>query len=396
MTGNVGGVGPGDPDEGQGRSTAVFASSGDQGRKRWVFAVGVIGLAVALVAVATVAPPATARKAGVAVPAPDAVIAKVGPRDAARREAEARAAAGDLAAAVVIARDEIAASRRTGDPRHLGRAQAALDRWWDDPAPPDEVLLLRATVRQALHDFPGARADLDALIARRPDDAQARLTRAVVAGVVGDRTAARADCAAAGARAGELVGAACRAPLASARGEGRAAYERLEALLAAERHFRAALAAAPDDLYTLAALADLLLDTDRAAEVVTLLADRTADNLVLRHVIALGRTGSPGFAAAADALRARIAASVARGDTLHLRERARFYLEVERAPAAAVEAATANWRIQREAADARVLLEAAAAARDRQAAAPVIAWLDAERIDDAVLAKARRAVEALP
>ncbi len=412
----------GDPAEGVPRSTAVFGSSIDErGRKRWVFGLGAIGLAVALTAVATLAPPGRAVPATGSVPPPDRVIVTVAPADPARREAAQRAAAGDLAAAVAVARADIGLARKTADPRYLGHAQAALAPWWTAAAPPDEVLILRATIRQSLHDFAGARADLDALVARRPDDGQALLTRAVVAGVVGDRAAAARDCAEVTRVLGELYGAACAAPLVAARGGGDAGRVRLTRAIAAARssaaaawaqtalaeldrqlgddaaaelHFRTALAANPDDVYTLAALADLLLDAGRAAEVVTLLGDRAADNLALRRAIALARTGSPAAAAAATELRDRIAVSIARGDTLHLRERARFYLEVEHDADAAVAAARANWDLQREPADARVLLEAAAAARDRAAAAPVIAWLDAESIDDAILGRARRAVEA--
>lgn len=392
----------------------------ERGRKRWVFGVGAVGLAVALTAAATLAPAAHAVRAPATIPPPDRVIALVQPADPARRAAEERAARGDLAAALAVARADVDLARRTADPRYLGHAQAALARWWAEPAPPPAVLILRATIRQSLHDFAGARADLDALLARDPDDAQALLTRAVVAGVVGDRATAARDCAAVTRVLGELYGAACSAPLAAAHGGGPAAFTRLARAIeaargsagaawaqtalaelarangddaAAELAFRTALAADPGDVYTQAALADLLLDAGRPAEVVTLLAEASADNLTLRRAIALAATGAPEAGPAIAAIRARVAAAIERGDALHLRERARFYLELEHDPAAALTAARANWDIQREPADARVLLEAAAAAGDRAAAAPVIAWLDAEAIDDAVLARARRALE---
>src|SRR6478735_6973077 len=51
----------------------------------------------------------------------------------------------DLAVASRLARMLIAAARSGGDPRFLGRAEAALRPWWDDPVPPAEALLLRAT-----------------------------------------------------------------------------------------------------------------------------------------------------------------------------------------------------------------------------------------------------------
>ena len=64
-----------------------------------------------------------------------------------------------------------------------------------------------------------------------------------------------------------------------------------------------------------------------------------------------------------------------RGDTVHQREEARFALAAERDPARALRLAQQNWRVQREAADARILLEAAAAADAPGAAAPALAWL---------------------
>ena len=99
-----------------------------------------------------------------------------------------RAAPQDLRVATLYARRAVDASRATGDPRYLGQAQAALQPWWSADDPPSPALLLRATIKQSLHDFDGALADLDRLLARAPDDAQARLTRATVRSVVGPPT----------------------------------------------------------------------------------------------------------------------------------------------------------------------------------------------------------------
>src|SRR2546430_981298 len=88
---------------------------------------------------------------------------------------------------------------------HRGRRKLA--------EPPPDVLLLRATIEQAIHQFREARTDLDRLIQRRPDDAQAQLTRAVVATITADYAAARDSCRATAALAGPLVVATCEAPL---------------------------------------------------------------------------------------------------------------------------------------------------------------------------------------
>jgi hypothetical protein len=317
----------------------------------------------------------------------------------------------DLAAASRLARMLIAAARSGGDPRFLGRAEAALRPWWDDPAPPAEALLLRATIRQSRHEFVPALADLDRLVAETPDDPQAWLTRAVVLGVRGSYAEGLASCARLEALASPLVVAACRAPLlgvtgrarpaaAALAGELRAARSGVEAawaetLLAdlavwsgdpgdAEARLRRLLTRAPDDGAARAALADLYLDEGRAAEAAALAEGRDQDDgLLLRRALA----EAPGAArdrypmptptppSAAREMAARFEAAHLRGDTVHQREEARFALAVERDPARALRLAQQNWLVQREPADARILLEAAVAADAPGAAAPALTWL---------------------
>ncbi len=140
---------------------------------------------------------------------------------------------------------------------------------------------------------------------------------------------------------------------------------------AAERHFRAALAADPRDLYTLGAYSDWLLDHGRAAEVIPLVRNEPrVDALLLRLALAQQALRSAGRRRRRIAtLRARFAASRARGDTVHRREEARFALELDGDPQAALRLAQDNWNVQREPADLRVLAEAAAAAERRGGAA---------------------------
>ncbi|MDX1402820.1 MAG: hypothetical protein R3245_12925, partial [Kiloniellales bacterium] len=75
-------------------------------------------------------------------------------------------------------------------------------------------------------------------------------------------------------------------------------------------------------------------------------------------------------------LQSRFDASKRRGESLHLREEARFTLYILKDATKALEMALANWEMQREPADARILLEAALQAQQQSAAAPVLAWLD--------------------
>jgi tetratricopeptide (TPR) repeat protein len=387
-------------------------------RKLAVLALGAVGLAVALTAAAFLAPDRAATAAPSYVPAdPARVVATVPPRDPSEVAArQALAASPDrVELAVDLARTDIERYRRLSDPRYLGRAQATLGRWWKLAEPPPDVLLLRATIEQAIHQFPEARADLDRLIRRRPDDAQAQLTRAVVATITADYPAARDSCRAVAPAAGPIVAATCEAPLDAIAGEADEAYARLARLVAAARsgdtgvrgwaltelaelaymrgdtdaaagHLAGALALDPDDAYARNLLADILIATGRAADASRLLAGRDqVDSHLVRRAIAEHDVHGPDAARLIAAMRERIAAAAERGDRIHLREEARFALAVDLDAARAVRIARDNWTVQKELADARLLAEAAVAAGDRDAAQPVITWARTTGVRDATL-----------
>lgn len=317
--------------------------------------------------------------------------------------------------AVTVARRYIQAARSEADPRYHGYAHAALAPWWDLAKPPVDVLLLRAVVRQSRHDFDGALADLDRVLAARPRHQQAWLTRAFVLQVQGRHDAAMTSCQRLGPSVDRLVIATCIGRVESLSGKAEAGYERLRRALdaspdaedrlrvwaltvlaeiaarrgapaAAEAHFRDALALGLRDPYLLGAYADVLLDQGRADEVVALLKDETrVDALLLRLTIAAQRLGRADAADHAAALRARFAASRKRNDARHLREDARFTLEVLGAPRRALGLAKANWRTQREPADARLVLAAAVAADAAGEARKILDWLARTGLQDAAL-----------
>jgi hypothetical protein len=85
-------------------------------------------------------------------------------------------------------------------------------------------------------------------------------------------------------------------------------------------------------------------------------------------------------------LEERFATARAVGNSVHRREEARFELSVRGDPAAALVLAEENWRVQKEPADARLLLEAALAAGDPRAARPVVDHLRTTGLADARLA----------
>lgn len=314
----------------------------------------------------------------------------------------------NLDLALTLARRYIEQARAESDPRYLGYAEAALKPWWDLGAPPVNVLVLRATLKQSVHNFGGALDDLALGLQRDPRNAQAWLTRATVLQVQGKYEEALASCDRLRAIAPFGIHIVCAANVASLKGRAKQSYdallrlspvpesqrswvetslaeiaERLSLRDRAEHHFRAALNAQTADAYLKAAYADFLLDRKRHEEIVALLKDDTrADGLLLRLSLAEEALDSPAAEPHIAALASRFDASRMRGDRVHLREEARFTLHLLHKPKDALKLAQDNWQVQREPADARILLEAALAAGNREAAEPVLQWLKEKRLED--------------
>jgi len=320
----------------------------------------------------------------------------------------------DLALAVQLATRYLKLAREESDPRYLGYAQAALHPWWELQAPPPEVLLLRATLRQNRHEFDAALADLSRVFRQQPHNGQAWLTAAVIHQVRGDYAAAMKHCLPLLNLADSLTSMVCVSNVASLNGRAQEAYaallralrdapetsdnleERLWVLTllgeiaartgdvrVAGQHFREALALGPNDAYLLGTYADFLLDQDQAERARNLLRDHTrADGLLLRLALAEQRLAAPRLAEHIESLQARFAASRMRGDSLHQGEEARFTLHLLGQPDAALHLAQANWAVQREPRDARILLEAALAAGKREAVRPVLDFLAQSRLQD--------------
>ena len=322
-----------------------------------------------------------------------------------------------LSIALKLARRYVDMGRASGDPRYAGYAEAVLAPWFALASPPVDVLVMRATLRQRMHKFDAALADLDRVLQQNPFQAQARLTKATILQVQGNFAAAGEQCAELQALTQELIWAHCLANVQAATGTLRDSYTALNAVLerspnvpadlrvwvattlaematrlgiiaAADAHFRAALALDPADQYLLAAYSDFLLDNQRPAEVLALLQGKTRiDPLLLRYALALKAAHSPEAQRQIDALTTRFDASRLRGDRVHLREEARFVLQLQGDAKLALRLAQENWAIQKEPADARILLEAAIAAQDTNAAAELRAWLARSKFEDVTLAK---------
>ncbi|HEX6721388.1 MAG TPA: hypothetical protein VF107_07445, partial [Burkholderiaceae bacterium] len=284
--------------------------------------------------------------------------------DAAARElaalrAQWRREPGNADAAVALALAYIDRAAADGDPRYVGYAQSALQRWWGMPEPPAAVRTVRAIVLQHDHRFDAALADLAAAAQVNPDDPLVWSWSTAIHLVRGDLDAARASCQRLAALTPDLVGAACRAQIDALTGFAAQASTALRAALraddgsdpalrlwtltrlaeteeragnaaAAESAYREALALQRPDVYLRAAYADFLLDQGRAGDVLTLLQDqRRSDVLLLRLAIAAKATGDARRDAFARELAARFDAARARGDTSHEKEESRFALAVQ-------------------------------------------------------------------
>ena len=331
----------------------------------------------------------------------------------------------DVAQAVAVAGGYIEFGQIQTDPRYYGYAQAALAPWWGLSNPPPEVLLLRAAIRQSRHEFAPALQDLSRLLEKAPRDPQARLMQAVILIVRGDYGAAWQACEALARLRRAFLAFSCMGSVASLSGQAEGGYGllvlakeqshgaapaeqvRLETLLGktaermgdrqrAEAHFQEGRRLGPHDAYLLGAYADFLLDQGRAGDAVTLLRDETrVDGLLLRLTLAERAIGASGRDAHIEELRARFAASRQRGDSLHQGEEARFVLHLTGRPQAALTLAQANWAVQREPGDARILLEAALTAGDAAAARPALDWMAETGIEDVTLRQlARRLADA--
>jgi hypothetical protein len=333
--------------------------------------------------------------------------------------ADAGSSADDAAA---LAKALIEESRRSGgDPRLLGQAQAALGPWWNEPTPPSNIRLLRATLKQSLHDFDGALVDLDVL-ATNPIDVQAQLTRATVLQVLARYDEAEACCMRLRGQVDDVVSGTCLGPLLGIRGKAEAAASGLiqvltktpresplrswglsvlaELLLWAGKQkeatvvLREVLTLDVTDAYSRGLLSETLVEQGLPNEAVTLFDGRTLNDAELLHlVLALRAAKAPAFEARREELAERVEASRRRGDVVHRREESRYALALEGDVPRALALAVANYQVQKEPADARVLLEAAAAAKDVTAAKPALDWLKATGFEDPTVRALAKSLE---
>ncbi len=313
--------------------------------------------------------------------------------------------------AVKLAKRYIELGKAEADPRYYGYAQGILKSWWDLSEAPSEVLLLRALILQNRHDFDSALHDLATLLHQEPTNAQAWLTQAVILQVRARYDDAQRSCFPLMELDTTLAASTCLASIGSLTGHAAKSYDFLRDALKeaqaisndqklwsltvlaeitsrmgrneeANHFFTEALKVRQQDAHLLNTYADFLLDQKRPTEVIAMLSDKTRiDSLLLRVALAKQQLGHNDLPDIIAQLKARFAASRLRGENLHQGEEARFTLYLLNQPQQALQLAQANWVLQREPKDARILLEAAIAANNPAAAQPVIELLKATGLE---------------
>ena len=332
----------------------------------------------------------------------------------------------DAGLAVALARRYFEQVVAEGDPRYIGHAQSVLAPWWGLADPPAAVRVMRAMLNQFNHQFDSAVADLTAVVSLEPSHAEAWSWLAAIAMVQARYADARSACIGMAPEVSALIATACLASVDSVSGRAAAASVAMTAALrqasdaspaerlwvltrlaenderrgdfaAAELAFKQAFKLGLSDSYLQAAYADFLLDRGRASEVLVLLKDgQRSDLLLLRLALAAKALKAPSLAAWTQDLNARFDAARLRGDSAHQKEEARFALAILGQADRALELAKSNYAVQREPADARVLLEAALAARQPKAAEPVLQWLAANGTESLALRGLARQVQDKP
>ena len=267
----------------------------------------------------------------------------------------------DVALALAVAKRYLDQAHSSGDPRYVGMALAALRPWPDPSSAPPDVLLMRATLQQYLHEFDASVASLRSLLARPGSErnAQAWLTLATVLRVQGKYVESDTACREVGGSGAQVYAAACRAENQALRGDIVTARRGFESMLAdpalppstrgwlwtslaeleerdgrtaaADVAYRGVLRLGPDS-YAALAYADFLIRQKRPAEALRVLKDEVrTDTVLLRLSIAGTMAKAPGSERDAAEMRDRIALANERPETriFHGREQAMFALSVE-------------------------------------------------------------------
>jgi len=302
----------------------------------------------------------------------------------------------DAALALFAANQYLGQAHTSGDPRFAGMA---IESWSNDPAAPDAILAMRASIQQYLHEFDAAALTLQRLLSRPERDPrpQAWLMLATIRRVQGRYSDSDAACAHVSHSGAPVYASACLAENAGLRGDDRRARATFQQLIAQSRQnaalqawlttslaeleqraghpreagaaFARALQLDPDP-YTSLDYADLLIEQQRPKLALQLLRGHPRTDAVLLRLAIAGKQANASTAAAdAAEMRERIGLANQRPETriFHGREQAMFALAVDRDATRALQLAQRDVTQQREPLDLLVLAQAARASGNASA-----------------------------
>lgn len=345
------------------------------------------------------------------IPADQAILlpGSLGQARAERRELRLalqnwRANPQDVAQASVAARLAFIAAIYDGDPRWLGNAKGILQPWWTANTLAAEPLYVRALIRQGLHDFDGALADLTAAIAKDDSRPEYRAWRFAIYMVKADMTKARKECDGLGDRFGSAEKVSCEAILLYRGGRPRQAIERLDALVTHPDyqgqfarewlafHRGEARRVAGDARGATAIWSAYLKGSEQPHSIRLALIEllnrqqdfRSAwrlndkvprsDALLVQAIISAQALKHPQENVLRDEFALRVSQQRARGDFVNERPIIVYWTEVMGSGQEALDMAQESWRTQREPADAALFARAALLSKKPQEAAHLLQW----------------------
>jgi len=307
--------------------------------------------------------------------------------------------------------------REKSDPRYFGYAEALILPYLKDDNLPEQIYIHWADILQHRHDFDHALEVLNRLANNKSNYSRVYLMRAISHMSRAEYRQALDNCKLLFTRASHLISMACVSQVKSLTGALQESFALLQetlqinmhsdkeelgwtlSLLAdmavrmgdedtAEQYYRKALTINQHDYYVLANYADMLLEQKKYQQVMTLLNDFTyVDSLLLRLAIAGVKSENSAAIKYIAELEASYRLMEARGEDAHLRDQARFYLEVKNNNEKALFLAKKNWQVQKEPADIKLLLGVALKNKNNTELSQGIEWVRSRHLEDVQLSK---------
>jgi len=302
--------------------------------------------------------------------------------------------------------------REKSDPRYFGYAEALLSPYLMNNYLPEQTLIHWADILQHRHDFDQALKILNGLAGKRSENPQVYLMRAIIHISRGEYDQALNNCKSLITRATHLVTVSCVAQVKSLTGELQKSFELLRQTLdlskdsdqeekiwaitllgdmavrigkfnIAEKYYQQVLMLNDHDYYVLASYADLLLKWHQFDRVISLLGEFTyVDKLLLRLAQASIKTGDDLSEKYIAQLESGYRLNELRGEKVHLRDQAIFYFSVKNNLEKALSLAKRNWKVQKEPADIKLLLNISINSGNKQEVKNVAEWISEQLLED--------------